>query len=62
MKTLDLTLRLRVPDTTPMQANALAHQPKRQVGMPGRRQVSPPRRTVIHQHSFWNPTTLKSFF
>src|SRR5690242_9839979 len=61
MKALDLALCLGMSNSAPMQANALAHQPKRQARMPGRRQMSPPRRAVIHQHAFGNSTALKSF-
>ena len=62
MKTLDFALRLRMPDATPMQVNALTHKPQRQMRMPRRRLVPPPRCAVIHQHSFRNSTTLKRFF
>src|SRR6202030_2982331 len=62
VKPFDLPLRLRMPDTTPVQPNALTYPPQSYLRISGGSLVFAPGSTVIHQHPVGNSTTLKRFF
>src|SRR5512138_416771 len=58
IETFLLALGLRMKGTTMGDRNPQSNQPSSQGGMPCR-QIEAPRRSIIHQHSFWQAKTLK---
>src|SRR6266702_2860212 len=60
VEAFDLALRLRMADTAPVELDALAHEPERQVG--SRASLgTPPWGAVVHQHGLGQAATLEGF-
>src|SRR5260370_822481 len=61
MEAFDLALRLRMADTAPVELNALAHEPERQVGSSRGGPGAPPWGAVVHEHGLRQAAAVEGF-
>jgi hypothetical protein len=61
VKVLHLALRLRMADAAPVEPNALAHEPKWEVGSVRGRLGAPPGSALVHEHSLGQAAAIEGF-